>query len=86
MPQGIPTRDRGGDRMKSKQTRRYTITCPFYNKEERQVIYCKGMLPNTSIHLAFGNAMECFDYKAKICTINHEGCPIYQMLEVNEVG
>lgn len=58
-----------------------TSTCPYYKKETQQVIYCEGLLPDTSIHLAFGNAKECAEYKGSTCRGNHNKCPIFKMME-----
>ena len=66
--------------MKKNQYHSKTIICPFYKKEEKQVIYCCGILPNTSTHIAFGNALESSRYKCDKCRKNYESCLIYQML------
>ena len=45
------------------------------------MIYCSGFLPNTSIHLAFGNAKEGKKYKIDKCKNDFPTCLIYKMLE-----
>lgn len=66
--------------MKRKQYRSKTILCPFYKKEESQVIYCEGVEDGTSTHLAFGNASACAKYKCEKCRTTYQMCRIYQML------
>lgn len=66
---------------KWKQYRRYIVECPYYKKEDRQVIYCSGVVADSSIHLAFAMPSECKVYKQKICSGNYKECKVYQMLE-----
>lgn len=63
------------------QYRRYSVECPFYKKEDRQVIYCHGVVENSSIHLAFALPAECKAYKQKFCSGNYKECEVYKMLE-----
>lgn len=56
--------------------------CPFYKREDQQMIICDGVYPNSSTHLAFGNASECLEYKRKHCRKDYNECEIYSMLEV----
>ena len=66
---------------KWKQYRRYNVECPFYKKEDRQVIYCSGIIDNSSVHLAFGYPTDCKEYKKKICSGNYKECRVFRMLE-----
>ena len=71
----------GGGNVKRNQYRCKTAMCPFYKKEDRQIIYCGGVADNSSIHLAFGFASSCNDYKTHRCRDDYQGCHIYRMLE-----
>ena len=55
--------------------------CCYYKQEDAQVIYCKGIVDNTSIHLAFANAVDAMEYKKKFCRNQYEECRIYKMQE-----
>ena len=61
--------------------RRVYTKCPYYKRENRQVIYCSGIRENSLIHIAFGDAAECKKYKDDICKYHHQDCHIYKMLE-----
>lgn len=67
--------------MKRTQYRRKSAACPFYKKEDRQTIYCSGVIKNSSTHLAFGYDEDCKKYKDIICGNDYEKCRVYQMLE-----
>ena len=67
--------------MKRKQYRRKSVQCPFYKKEDRQTIYCSGVMDNTSTHIAFGHDAECTKYKDTVCGIEYKRCKVFQMLE-----
>ena len=70
--------------MKKGQYHSKTAVCPFYKKEDSHLIYCSGLLPNTSIHLAFGNSVEGKKFKIDKCRKNYLSCPIYKMLEAED--
>ena len=67
--------------MKKNQYKCKTAVCPFYKKEDKQVIYCEGVTANSSVHLAFGIAEECKEYKQTRCRGNYKQCYLYRMLE-----
>ena len=71
---------------KWKQYTRKSVECPFYKKENRQVVYCSGVAENSSIHLAFGTPTDCQAYKDTICTHNYKFCRVYKMLEEVDNG
>lgn len=55
--------------------------CPFYRHENRNVLYCEGIIEGTVIHVAFANPSECLSYKKKCCRCSdYKHCPIYKML------
>lgn len=54
--------------------------CPFYHSEDRQKIYCEGVVPGSSLHLAFGDAKEFRSYMEYYCRCNYNSCPIAKML------
>ena len=55
--------------------------CPFYRHEDKQVIYCDGIVPDSVIHLAFANNTDAKAYKVKYCRNCYRKCPISQLLE-----
>ena len=54
--------------------------CPYYKSEDTNIIYCKGVQPDTSLHLAFAYPGEKTDYREECCTEDYESCSIYTML------
>ena len=64
-----------------KTYRRKNVMCPFYKKENRQVIYCEGVQENSSIHVTFGECSACKTYKDTKCQVNYKSCPVYKALE-----
>lgn len=54
--------------------------CPFYHKEDGQKLYCEGVVDGTSIHLAFGSARVCREYKGEFCRAHYKECRIARML------
>ena len=67
--------------MKRNQYRSKITACPFYKKEDRQTIFCHGVVGNSSIHIAFGNDVDCNDYKNIYCRGDFHQCPVCLMLE-----
>ena len=57
------------------------VQCPFYHKDETQVIYCEGVEENTTTHLAFGSRNRCRDYKKEYCCYAWWDCRVAHMLE-----
>lgn len=60
---------------------RKSVECPFYKKENTQVVYCAGIEENSSIHVAFGNATDCKIYKDTVCGGAYKKCRVFCMLE-----
>lgn len=52
--------------------------CPYYRREEPQKIFCEGVEPGTSIHLAFGSAGQKKDYEKLYCKACWPKCLIAQ--------
>lgn len=67
--------------MKRKQYRCKSVMCPYYKKEDRQTIYCSGVIDNSSVHLAFGHDTDCKQYKDIICKQDYRSCRVFDMLE-----
>ena len=67
--------------MKGGQYHSKSTECPFYKKEDRQVIFCSGIVPCSSIHVAFGHDSDCIEYKTSRCRSNYKQCNVYRMLE-----
>ena len=55
--------------------------CPFYKRENRNLICCSGLSDNSSVHLAFGFASDCKAYKVSRCRSDYSQCNVYRMLE-----
>lgn len=55
-------------------------TCPFYKHENPNVIFCKGHVPDSVIHLAFANKSTAFAYKNEYCRHDYKFCEIYRLL------
>lgn len=56
------------------------VTCPWYRGEDRQLIYCTGIQPDTALHLAFAYPADKSEFKDTFCGADHDGCPIAAML------
>lgn len=55
--------------------------CPFYHSEEKQKIHCEGILPYTTIHMAFMSQADLRKHKQKYChCMDYDKCPIADML------
>ena len=54
--------------------------CPYYKREERQMVYCEGVDDESVIHLAFPLAKQLKEHKKKHCEGCWYGCPIAGML------
>lgn len=55
--------------------------CPFYKSDEPQKIYCEGVIPGTSIHLAFESRSEMTLYRREYCERAFAECRVYQMCD-----
>lgn len=66
---------------KWKQYTRKSVECPFYKKESRQMVYCSGLVNESSIHLAFADPTACKMYKDAVCGQDYKRCRVYKMLE-----
>lgn len=60
--------------------------CPHYKHEDRQVIYCDGVVDGSVIHIAFANVMVAKDYKTRFCkdACGYGECDVFRMLEEKE--
>lgn len=56
----------------------YEALCPFYKAEDKNIIYCEGVVPNSTIQNAFQGSAE--KYKNKYCCKDWQSCLIAQML------
>lgn len=58
-----------------------SVICPFYTEEDRQTIFCEGLEPGTSVHLAFSTPPLLKTYKKRFCECTrYKKCLIAQML------
>lgn len=57
------------------------VLCPFYTEESAQVIFCEGIEPDTTIHIAFPTKTHIKDYKHRFCeSQRYKKCRIARML------
>lgn len=54
--------------------------CPFYNHENRAVVFCQSWMEGAVLRLSFANCAECFKYKKEFCKGNYSNCHIAKML------
>ena len=57
------------------------VVCPYYRCEERQMIYCEGVMPETGINLTFARPEMKKEYKLRYCEAKYGDCLIAQTLE-----
>lgn len=57
------------------------VTCPFYQSESHQVIYCESPEPGSVLHLAFSDRGKKYTYKGRCCMRGGKGCKVAQLLE-----
>lgn len=62
--------------------RRYLLSakCPFYQGDTPSVIYCEGLLPCSTVHLAFGDRGDMRQYREIRCCRDWRHCPVAEML------
>ena len=56
------------------------VTCPYYEHEGPQMIYCEGVEPHTVLHLAFEGKDKMREYRKNFCESGYNKCMIAQML------
>lgn len=56
------------------------IRCPYCQCEARVLLYCEGVQPGTTLHLAFANPSALKEYRAKYCDADYNKCMIAKML------
>lgn len=64
--------------MKRKVTK--SVLCPYYQSDEKQIIYCEGVEPDTRIHLAFSSSPQLKCYRKRFCEGSYNRCRIADML------
>lgn len=57
------------------------VICPFYRCEERQMIYCEGVMAGTGINLTFAEPEGKKQYKIRCCEAKYDDCLIAQTLQ-----
>lgn len=57
-----------------------SVLCPFYQSDEKQIIYCEGVEPDTRIHLAFASSLQLKCYRERFCEGSYTRCRIAGML------
>lgn len=53
------------------------IKCPFYKEQDDYRIRCEGLVPNSSIILAFETKASKVEWRAKYCYCDYERCKVY---------
>ena len=54
--------------------------CPFYKSEDKHCIVCEGLLPRSSIHVAFGAPADKRAFEKDFCKSWHyDACELAQM-------
>ena len=56
------------------------VSCPYYKGEEKQKIFCEGVLEGSAIHLAFDTNPNLKDHKNRFCKKCWEQCLLADML------
>ena len=57
------------------------VLCPFYNEESAQIIFCEGIEPDTTTHIAFSSKAHIKNYKHRYCeNQRYKRCWIARML------
>ena len=56
------------------------VRCPYYKYEGPQMIYCEGVVKDSSLHLAFSSKTQMRDYRKQMCEGCYNKCLIAQML------
>ena len=64
-----------------KHTMSKRVVCPFYRFEQRQVIYCQGLVPGQGFHVACANPAMARAYKERCCRDDFRACALARMLE-----
>lgn len=66
----------------SKHTESTKAVCGYYKHEDPQMIYCKGIVEGSVVHLAFATRVQAVRFKQERCyDINGwKHCPIARML------
>lgn len=53
--------------------------CPYYKRDDKQMICCEGVEPGTVIRLAFSSAVRRREYKNQFCRGCWGQCRVAQM-------
>lgn len=55
------------------------VKCPYYKGEEKQKIFCEGVLEGSAIHLAFDTNPNLREYKNRFCKGRYNRCLLAEM-------
>ncbi len=55
--------------------------CPYYKKEDSQVIYCDGVEGSSSLHVTFASKTDALEYKKTYCRDKYMRCEICKLHE-----
>lgn len=67
--------------MKSGRREDKAVLCPFYTEEASQIIFCEGIEPDTTVHVAFSSKALKSNFKHRFCeSQRYEKCRIARML------
>jgi hypothetical protein len=58
------------------------VVCPFYHNEEALVLYCEGVIKDSTLLNAFRRSADKREYKGCYCTSmeGHKKCPYAEIL------
>lgn len=64
----------------SKKAPSLLAICPYYKDEDRQKVFCEGLVPNSSIHVAFSTPEMRKEFERNYCkSWDFETCPLAWM-------
>jgi hypothetical protein len=58
----------------------YEAACPFYKGEDKNAIYCEGIVEESTVKNAFGSVAAAEACKRRLCCGKWETCPLAKAL------
>ena len=58
------------------------IKCPFFRAYTENIIYCEGVMPNTTTHIAFESKGKKNCYITQYCACQFTKCRVYRMCDM----
>lgn len=58
------------------------VVCPFYHNEDKQTMYCEGVITDATLLNSFRSNFDKSEYKTKYCCSmdGHKKCPVAESL------